>query len=54
MVRELLSREDVPIPESPPDSPAMTTGEVTVELLSACCRLMDLLETPQIFPFLAA
>lgn len=53
MVRELLSREDVPIPELPPESPAMTTGEVTVELLSACCRLMDLLETPNDIPFLS-
>jgi AraC-like DNA-binding protein len=53
IVRELLAREDVPIPESPPDSPAMTTGEVTVELLSACCRLMDLLDTPQDIPFLS-
>ena len=53
MVRELLTREDVPIPESPPDSPAMATGEVTVELLSACCRLIDLLDTPQHIPFLS-
>ncbi len=52
MVRELLTREDVPIPEAPPDRPAMTTGEVTEELLSACCRLMDLLGTPEDIPFL--
>jgi AraC-like DNA-binding protein len=52
-VRELLAREDVPIPELPPDSPAMTTGEVTAELLSSCCRLMDLLGTPQHIPFLS-
>jgi AraC-like DNA-binding protein len=53
IVRELLTREDVPIPELPPDSPAMTTGEVTAELLSSCCRLMDLLGTPQHIPFLS-
>jgi AraC-like DNA-binding protein len=53
MVRELLSREDVPIVELAPDSPAMTTGEVTVDLLSACCRMLDLLETPQDVPFLS-
>jgi AraC-like DNA-binding protein len=53
IVRELLSREDVPIPELPPESPAMTTGEVTPELLSACCRLMDLLATPQHIPYLS-
>jgi len=28
VVRELLAREDVPIPELPPDSPAMTTVEL--------------------------
>jgi len=53
IVRELLAREDVPIPEVPPDSPAMTTGAVTAELLSSCCRLMDLLATPQHIPFLS-
>ncbi len=53
IVRELLTREDVPIPELPPESPAMTTGEVTIELLGACCRLMDLLTTPQDIPFLS-
>lgn len=53
VVREILMREDVPIPESSADSPAMTTGEVTAELLSACCRLMDLLETPKDVLFLS-
>ncbi len=53
VVRELLAREDVPIPELPADSPAMTTGAVTVELLSACGRLMDLLATQQDIPFLS-
>jgi transcriptional regulator GlxA family with amidase domain len=31
----------------------MATGEVTVELLNACCRLMDLLDTPQHISFLS-
>ena len=53
VVREILMREDVPIPESSPDSPAMTTGEVTAELLSACCRLVDLLATPKDVLFLS-
>ncbi len=53
IVRELLMRDDVPIPELPPGSPAMTTGEVTAELLSSCCRLMDLLATPRHIPFLS-
>src|SRR5438552_731040 len=31
----------------------MATGETTAELLSACCRLLDLLDTPQDIPFLS-
>jgi transcriptional regulator GlxA family with amidase domain len=31
----------------------MTTGEVTMDLLSACCRLLDLLDTPEDIPFLS-
>jgi len=41
------------VAEAPSDSPAMATGEATVEFLSACCRLMDLLDTPQDIPFLS-
>jgi AraC-like DNA-binding protein len=52
LVRELLSREEVHLREGSPDTPAMVTGEITVELLSACCRLVDLLATPQDIPFL--
>jgi AraC-like DNA-binding protein len=51
VVRELLSREDFQVPEAPSDSPAMATAETTVELLGACCRLIDLLDTPQDIPF---
>jgi AraC-like DNA-binding protein len=53
VVRELLSREEIQSPEAAPDSPAMATGETTAELLDACCRLMDLLNTPQDIPFLS-
>ncbi len=53
VVRELLSREEIQVPEAPSDSPAMATGETTVELLSACCRLVDLLDTPRDIPFLS-
>jgi AraC-like DNA-binding protein len=52
MVRELLSREEIQIAEAPSDSPGMVTGETTVEFLSAFCRLVDLLATPQDIPFL--
>ena len=53
LVRELLSREEIQAPEAAPDSPAMATGETTAELLDACCRLMDLLNSPQDIPFLS-
>jgi AraC-like DNA-binding protein len=53
VVRELLNLEEVQVPEAPSDSPAMATGETTVELLGAFCRLMDLLDTPQDIPFLS-
>jgi AraC-like DNA-binding protein len=52
VVREVLSREEIQPREALPDSPAMTTGEVTPEFLSAWCRLIGLLETPQDIPFL--
>ena len=53
VVRELLSRGEIPAPEAPSDSPAMVTGATTAELLDACCRLVDLLNTPQDIPFLS-
>ena len=52
-VRELLSQEEIQVAEAPADNPAMGTGETTVELLNACCRLVDLLHTPQDIPFLS-
>jgi AraC-like DNA-binding protein len=51
-VRELLSREDLEVPPPSSDSPAMGTGETTVEFLGACFRLLDLLDSPQDIPFL--
>lgn len=53
VIRELLSKEEIQVVEAPPDTPAMATGEATVEFLSACCRLIDLLNTPQDIPFLS-
>ena len=53
VVRELLSREEIQVAEGPSGSPAMATGEATVEFLSACCRLVDLLDAPQDIPFLS-
>jgi AraC-like DNA-binding protein len=53
VVRELLSREEIQVAEAPSDTPGMATGETTVEFLRACCRLVDLLDTPQDIPFLS-
>jgi AraC-like DNA-binding protein len=53
VVRELLSREDVQLSAASSDSPAMATGEVTTELLSACCRLVGLLQNPPDIAFLS-
>jgi AraC-like DNA-binding protein len=53
VVRELLSREEVHVRDVSSDSAAMVTGEITAELLSACCRLLDLLATPEDIPFLS-
>ena len=53
VVRELLNREEIPVAETPSDNPGMATGRTTVEFLSACCRLVDLLDTPRDIPFLS-
>jgi AraC-like DNA-binding protein len=51
-VRELLVREEIPATTAA-DSPAMTVGEATPELLDAFCRLVDLVATPEDIPFLS-
>jgi AraC-like DNA-binding protein len=53
VVRELLSREEIRVRVASSDGPGMATGETTVEFLSACCRLVDLLDTPRDIPFLS-
>jgi AraC-like DNA-binding protein len=53
MVRELLGREETHVAEAPSDSPAMSIGKTTPEFLNACCRLLDLLDSPQDIPFLS-
>ena len=41
VIRELLTREEIPEPELPSAKPAMALGKTTPELLDACCRLVD-------------
>jgi AraC-like DNA-binding protein len=53
MVREVLGREKIHFAEAAPESPAMSTGETTPEFLGACCRLVDLLDSPLDIPFLS-
>jgi AraC-like DNA-binding protein len=52
-VREILSREDFPLPLPSSDAPAMTTAETSVELFGAFDRLLELLNTRQDIPFLS-
>src|SRR6201981_765927 len=52
MVREVLSRDD--IPEGPPSAhrQGLVVGETTVGLLRAAMRMLELLDTPEDIPFL--
>jgi AraC-like DNA-binding protein len=53
IVREFLSREEFHTLDPFPDNPAMSTGPITAEFLSAWCRLLDLLSKPEDIPFLS-
>jgi len=53
MVREVLGREEIHIAEVAPENHAMSTGETTPEFLGACCRLVDLLDSPLDIPFVS-
>ena len=53
MVRELLSLDEIHVGEAPSDSPAMSIGKTTSGFLNACCRLLDLLDSPKDIPFLS-
>jgi len=53
-VRELLAREEIHVADEASDGPAMSIGENTPEFLNACCRLLDLLNSPKDIPFLSS
>ena len=53
MVGEVLSREDIPEPEAPSNRHGLAVGETTAGLLSACIRLIEILDTPEEIPFLS-
>jgi AraC-like DNA-binding protein len=54
VVREILSQEEFLVPEVSFGARGMAVGKTPVELLSACCRLLDLLDAPQDIPFLGS
>lgn len=53
MVREVLTRDDLPEPEVNSHRQGLAVGETTVDLLAACQRLLDLVDTPADIPFLS-
>ena len=53
-VREILSQQEFHLREESADARGMAVGVSSVELLDACTRLVDLLDTPQDVPFLSS
>ena len=51
IVRDILNTEEVPVPEATSEPRGMAIGVTTPELVSSCCRMMDLLEVPREIPF---
>jgi AraC-like DNA-binding protein len=54
MVREILSQEEFLTPEAAFGARGMAVGKTPADLLSACSRLLDLLDTPLDIPFLGS
>ncbi len=52
-VREILSQQEFPLREESADTRGMAVGVTSLELLDACSRLVDLLDTPGDIPFLS-
>ncbi len=53
MVREVLSRDNVPDAKASSHRQGFAVGETTLGLLGACNRLLELLDTPEDIPFLS-
>lgn len=51
VVRDVLHTEEVRISALPVGTRGMVLGEATVELLTPCSRMVELLDTPQDVPF---
>ena len=52
-VREILSQQEFHLREESADARAMAVGVTSLELLDACSRLVDLIDTPQDIPILS-
>jgi len=53
VVREILTRDDLPEPKVTTHRQGLSVGETTIEMLDVCHRLLDLLETPEDISFLS-
>ena len=53
IVREILSREELPEVEPSGQPRGVAIGQARAGLLNACSRLMELLDTPEDIPFLS-
>jgi AraC-like DNA-binding protein len=53
IVREILNREELPVPETSGQPRGVAIGQASAGLLNACSRLMELLDTPEDIPFLS-
>jgi AraC-like DNA-binding protein len=54
LVRQILNQEEFHFAEVSSDAHGMAVGVTSVELLGACSRLIDLLDSPQDIPFLSS
>ena len=53
IVRELISRDDIPAEKKAAEGAAMVNGENTTEMLNSFLRLIDLLARPADIPFMS-
>ena len=53
IVREVLSREDLPAPLTSGQRHGLAVGVTTAGLLAVCSRLIDILDAPEDIPFLS-
>ena len=51
IVRDILNTEEIQLAETSSGARGMAIGKTTVELVNACCRLLDLLDAPQDISF---